>query len=37
MITLLSSMSREECGKVQYFQFAKEVWETLENHYDGNI
>ena len=37
MITLLSSMSREECGKVQHCQSAKEVWETLENHYEGNI
>ena len=37
MITLLSSMSREEGGRVQYCQSAKEVWETLENHYEGNI
>ena len=37
MITLLSSMSREEGGKVQHCQSAKEVWETLENHYEGNI
>lgn len=37
MITLLSFMSREEGGKVQHCQSTKEVWETLKNHYEGNI
>ena len=37
MITLLSSISREECGKVQNCQFIKEVWEILKNHYEGNL
>ena len=30
-------MSREEGGNAQYCQFVKEVWETLENHYEGNV
>ena len=33
MITLVSSMSKEEGGKFQYYISAKEMWETLENHY----
>ena len=37
MITLLSFMSREEGGKVQHCQSTKEVWKTLENHYEGNM
>ena len=37
MITLLSSMSKEEGEKVQHCQCTKEVWETLKNHYEGNI
>ena len=37
MITLVSSMSREEVGKLQHCISAKEIWETLENHYEGNI
>ena len=37
MITLVSSMSREEGGKLQHCISAKEMWETLENHYEGNI
>ena len=37
MTILLASMSREEGGKVQHYISAKEVWETLENHYEGNI
>ena len=37
MITLVSSMSREEGGKLQHCISAKEIWETLENHYEGNI
>ena len=36
MITLISSMPREE-GKLQHCILAKEMWETLENHYEGNI
>ena len=37
MITLVSSMSREEGGKLQHCTSAKEMWQTLENHYEGNI
>ena len=37
MITLVSSMSREEGGKLQYCTSAKEIWQTLENHYERNI
>ena len=37
MITLISSMSREEGGKLQYYILAKKIWETLENHYEGNV
>ena len=37
MIILLSYMLREEVGKVQHCQSIKEVWETLENHYEGNV
>lgn len=37
MITLVSSMSREEGGKLQHCISAKEMWQTLENHYEGNI
>ena len=37
MLVLIASMSREEGGKIQYYISAKEIWETLENHYEGNI
>ena len=37
MIILISSMSKEEGGKLQHCISAKEMWETLENHYEGNI
>ena len=37
MITLVSSMSREEGGKLQHCTSGKEMWQTLENHYEGNI
>ena len=37
MITLVSSMSREEGGKLQYCTLAKEIWQTLENYYEGNV
>ena len=37
MITLVSSMSREEGDKLQHYTSAKEMWQTLENHYEGNI
>ena len=37
MITLVSSMSREEGDKLQHCTSAKEIWQTLENHYEGNI
>ena len=37
MITLISSMSREEGGKFQHCILAKKMWETLENHYEGNV
>ena len=34
---MLASISREKCGKAQHYQSTKEVWETLENHYKGNV
>ena len=37
MITLVSSMSSEEGDKLQHCTSAKEMWETLENHYEGNV
>ena len=37
MINLVSSMSRKEVGKLQHCTSAKEMWQTLENHYKGNI
>ena len=37
MITLVSSMSRDEGVKLQHCTSAKEMWHTLENHYKGNI
>ena len=37
MITLVSSMSREEGGKLQYCTSAKKIWVTLGNHYERNI
>ena len=37
MITLVSSMIRDERGKLQHCTSAKEIWVTLENHYKGNI
>ena len=37
MSVLINSMSREERGKIQHCISAKEMWETLENHYEGNI
>ena len=37
MITLVSSMSREEGGKLQHCISAKQIWKTLENHYKGNV
>ena len=37
MTILLVSMSREEGGKVQHYILAKEICETLENHYEGNV
>ena len=37
MITLVSSMSREEGGKLQHYISGKKMWETLENHYEGNV
>ena len=35
MIVLIASISRKEWGKLCIL--AKEMWETLENHYEGNI
>ena len=32
MITLVSSMSREEGDKLQHCISAKKMWQTLENH-----
>ena len=37
MITLVSSMSREERDKLQYYTSTKEIWKTLKNHYEGNV
>ena len=37
MITLVSSMTREEGVKLQHYSSAKEMWQTLENHYKGNV
>ena len=37
MITLVSSMSREKGGKLQHCTLTKEIWETLDNHHEGNI
>ena len=37
LITLVSSKSREEGGKLQYCTSAKEMWQTLENHYEENV
>ena len=34
MITLVSSMLREEGGKLQHCTSSKEMWQTLENHYE---
>ena len=30
-------MSREEGVKLQHCSSAKEMWQTLENHYEGNV
>ena len=35
MITLVSFMSRDEAVKLQHCTSAKEMWQTLENHYEG--
>ena len=37
MITLVSSMTKEEGVKLQHCSSAKEIWQTLENHYKGNV
>ena len=37
MITLVSSISREKEDKLQHFTLTKKMWQTLENHYEGNI
>ena len=37
MITLVSSMTRDEGVKLQHCTLAKEMWQNLENHYEGNI
>ena len=37
MITLVSSMTRDKGVKLQHCTSAKEMWQTLENHYEGNI
>ena len=37
MITLVSSMTRDEGVKLQHCSSAKEMLQTLENHYEGNI
>ncbi|XP_050238210.1 uncharacterized protein LOC126687697 [Mercurialis annua] len=33
--TLLSSISREEQGRIQHLNCAKQMWETLESYYEG--
>ena len=37
MTILLASMLKEEGDKAKHFQSIKEVWETLENHYEENV
>ena len=37
IITIASSMTREESSKLQCCTSAKEMCETLENHYEGNV
>ena len=37
MITIASSMTKEESSKLQRCISAKKMWETLENHYEGNV
>ena len=37
MIIIISSMSKEEAGKLLHCSSAKQMWQTLENHYEGNI
>ena len=37
MITLVSSMTKDEGVKLQHCSSAQEMWQTLENHYEGNI
>ena len=36
MITIVSSISREGV-KLQHCTSVKEIWQTLENHYEGNV
>ena len=36
MITIVSSITREGV-KLQHCSLAKEMWQTLENHYEGNV
>ena len=37
IITLVSSMTREEGVKLQHCSSAKEMWQTLKNYYEGNV
>ena len=37
MITIVSSLSKEEGGKLLYCTSVKQMWQTLENHYEGNV
>ena len=37
MTILLASILRDKGGKVQNCQSVKEIWETLENHYERNV
>ena len=37
MITIIFSLSKEEVGKLLHYSSAKQMWQTLENHYEGNI
>ena len=37
MITIVSSLSKKEGGKLLHCTSAKQMWQTLENHYEGNV
>ena len=37
MITIISFLSKEEVGKLLNCTSARQIWQNLENHYEGNI